>query len=35
MDYVPREAYIGRIAPFVGNSNAKVVTGSDAAANPP
>ena len=27
MDYVPREAYIGRIAPFIGNRNAKVITG--------
>lgn len=27
MEYVPREAYIGRIAPFIGNRNAKVITG--------
>ena len=27
MDYVPRESYINRIAPFIGNRNAKVITG--------
>ena len=27
MDYVPRESYIDRIAPFIGNRNAKVITG--------
>ena len=27
MDYVHRESYINRIAPFIGNRNAKVITG--------
>ena len=27
MDYVSRQSYVDRIAPFVGNNNAKVITG--------